>query len=188
MKNKKLLKLACALSLLTVCVAAISSHPSKIAPFEREQTHGNIRVVLLKVERMTLFTSEGIRDAVPGKIYPVPTFGVTFVAEALGKEPIKNWYSDDADEDLTIEGKRISSDEIFPENLIAGSRSDNSSFAPSFGNGPEMRPKLADEKRAVVMERFIRYGQIPSGKLRLKLKVGINDHPENFVFDGISVN
>jgi hypothetical protein len=176
-----------AIVVLVTCVAALSPTVKPISPFEREQTKGNVRVVLLKVERSTIFTSEGIRKPEQGKVYPVPTFGITYLVEALGDEPIKNWNADETDEDYVLGNRKVLDDSTLPENLIPGSHGAN--HPPSlFANGPMALPKLTNAKRAVVKEIFLRAPPTPAGALRLKLKVGLNDKTEKFSFDGIPVN
>jgi hypothetical protein len=147
-----------AIAVLVLCVAALSPSVKPLAPYEREQTKGNIRVVLLKVERATVFTSQNVQGAEPGKSYPVPMIGVTYLVEALGSEPFKNpnTYGDSA------EGISIGSHGVLtPENLIPGSAANfipGEISLPNFGlpNGSVELPKSFDKKRSWVEEIYVR--------------------------------
>jgi hypothetical protein len=177
-----------AIAVLLLCAAALSPSVKPLAPYEREQTKGNVRVVLLKIERATIFTSQNVRDAAPDKSYPVPVIGVTYLIEALGNEPIKNWYQDTSDNDILIGSHKIQDDANLPENIIGSAGSGVFRSLSTYKNGPEELPKSFNEKRASVEEIHVRAVSIQSGTMRLQLKVGFNDHPETFIFDKIPVN
>jgi hypothetical protein len=176
-----------AIAILLLCAAALSPSVKPLAPYEREQTKGNVRVVLLKIERATVFTSQNIREAEPDKSYPVPVIGITYLVEALGDEPFKhpNIYS--TGEEISIGGRKISEfDAAFmPENLIPGDHGVTSS-ALGYGNRLGELPKSFDKKRSWVEELYVPSSQ--TGMIHLQLKVGFNDHPETFIFDNIPVN
>ena len=61
--------------------------------------------VFLRV--VEVFTSDGIRDAAPGKTYPVPTVGITYLIEALGNEAVTNWISDESGDDILVNGRHF---------------------------------------------------------------------------------
>jgi hypothetical protein len=176
-----------AIAILVLCVAALSPSVKPLAPYEREQTIGNVRVVLLKIERATIFTSQNVRDAAPDKSYPVPMIGVTYLIEALGNEPIKNWLMNESDEDISIGGHKVLDATIMPENLISGSSGVLGSPS-TYANGPEELPKSFNKKRSSVEEIHLRAEPSQTGMMHLQLKVGFNDHPETFIFDNIPVN
>jgi hypothetical protein len=179
-----------AIAILVLCVAALSPSVKPLAPYEREQTRGNVRVVLLKIERATVFTSQNVQGAEPGKSYPVPMIGVTYMVEALGNEPFKNpnTYGDDV-EDISIGGHGV----LTPENLIPGSAG---SFTPGEVSAPNLGlpydsaelPKSFDKKRSWVEKTYVRAGSSQTGMMRFQLKAGFNDRPETFIFDNIPVN
>src|SRR5271163_3276681 len=141
-----------AIAVLVLCVAALSPSVKPLSPYEREQTIGNVRVVLLKIERATVFTSQNVQDAAPDKSYPVPMIGVTYLVEVLGNEPItnRNMYSDSV-EDISIGGHKVS-DSALPENLLPGSAGNfiaGEISLPNLGlNYCEKLPKSFDKKRS----------------------------------------
>jgi len=176
-----------AIAVLVLCVAALSPSVKPLVPYEREQTKGNVRVVLLKVERATVFTSQNIRDAKPDRSYPVPVIGVTYLVEALGNELIKNWNVYSTGEEITIGGQKVESDAFMPENLIRGSKGVTSP-ASAYGNRLGELPKSFDKNRSSVEEIHVPTGSSQRGMVRLQLKAGFNDHPETFIFDNVPLN
>ncbi|MBM3833331.1 MAG: hypothetical protein FJ403_08660 [Verrucomicrobia bacterium] len=179
----KAIGLACALAALVTCIAAVKSRPPNITPFEREQVRGQVRVVLLKVERATVFTSDGVREGREGKVYPVPMFGVTYLVEALGDEPIKSWFSNHSYDDYMVGNQRLDDGACLPENVVPGGS--GFTLGLSHLDGPIALPAFKERKRAYIGQQFIRAAQIPHGKLRLKIVAGINDHPEAFWFHDV---
>jgi hypothetical protein len=175
-----------AIAVLVLCVAALSPSVKPLAPYEREQTKGNVRVVLLKIERATVFTSQNVQDAEFGKSYPVPVIGATYLVEALGDEPIKSWNTY-ADNDISIGGHKISDNALMPENLISGSDGVTSP-ASAYGNRLGELPKSFDKKRSSVEEIYVRSGSFQTGMIHLQIKAGFNDQSETFIFDNIPVN
>jgi hypothetical protein len=178
-----------AIAILVLCVAALSPSVKPLAPYEREQTKGNVRVVLLKIERATIFTSQNVRDAAPDKSYPVPVIGITYLVEALGNEPIKNWNVYSTGEEITIGGHKISEFDaaLMPENLIPGGQG-TTSPASGYGNRLGELPKSFDKKRSSVEELYVPSGSSQTGMTHLQLKAGFNDHPETFIFDNVPLN
>ena len=174
-----------AIAILLLCAAALSPSVKPLAPYEREQTKGNIRVVLLKIERATVFTSQNIRDAEPDKSYPVPMIGFTYLVEILGNEPItnRNTYGYGADGDISVGGHGV----LTPENLIPGSAGSFMSAENSL-KGSEELPKSFDKKRSWMEEIYVRAESSQSGLMRLKIQAGFNNRPEIFTFDNIPVN
>jgi hypothetical protein len=186
---KRIIKIGAPLIAIVILVAAAVSPAKKpIAPFEREQTKGNVRVVLLKVERSTIFTADGIRDAEPGKMYPVPTIGVTYLIEALGTETVTNWIGNEAGDDILVNGREIPDDSQNPENLVGGGWGGVFGADSRYANGPVQLPKSYDKKRTSVQERHERVQLLSGGTMRLKLVVGFNGEKETFIFDNIRLN
>jgi hypothetical protein len=161
-----------------LCAAALSPSIKPLVPYEHEQTKGNIRVVLLKTERVTIFNSDGITNAEKGKVYPVPYCGVTFLVEALGKEPIERWYSDDVNLNLIQQ---------LPKNLAAGAYYADFDIG-TFGSGAVEIPKFEDKKRCVISQCLYRASSPNSDKLKITINAGINKKTETFVFDDVPVN
>jgi hypothetical protein len=127
-----------------------SAKPS-LMPYEREQTKGNVRVVLLKVERTTVFTSLNVQNAESGKSYPVPMLGITYLVEALGDEPFKHFNVYSYGGEISINGQKVDDEAFRPQNLNGGSDGINS--PPSaYGNRLGELPKSFDEKRSWIEE------------------------------------
>ncbi len=181
---KSILVVCVALTAVLVCVAAISPVVKPLTPYEREQTKGNVRVVLLKVERTTIFNSEGINKPEKGKTYPAPYFGVTFLIEALGEEPVNIWSGS---AEMKIGGQYVSDEKLRPDNLISGRYNANFDLM-AFGSGAIEMPKVANRKRCVVTQCLDRVARNPSGTLQVTIEAGFNKKTETFVFDGIPVN
>lgn len=146
-------------------------------PYECTRTKGNVRVILVKVERATVFTAENVQDAKPGKVYPVATMGITYLVEALGNEPIKNWNV--TTDEIAI-GNHLVGSEAMPANITPGS---SSSIGPT-----ETRPRRLSADRCYVEEAHIRCGSVPPGAATLTLKAGFNDETETFVFENVPLN
>jgi hypothetical protein len=176
-----------AIAILVLCIAALSPSVKPLAPYEREQTRGNVRVVLLKIERATIFTSQNVQGAGPDKSYPVPMIGVTYLIEALGSEPIKHWNGYSTGEEISIGGHKISDNALMPENLIPGSDGITSP-ASGYGNRLGELPKSFDKKRSSVEELYVRAEPFQTGVTQLKIQAGFNDHPETFIFDNVPLN
>jgi hypothetical protein len=183
-----------AIAILVLCAAALSPSIKPLVPYEREQTKGNVRVVLLRVERATIFTSQNVQGAEPDKSYPVPVIGFTYLVEALGDEPIKhpNTYGYGTGEDISIGGHNVSENDL-PENLIPGSAGSIIPGQVSVGNlglpnNSVELPKSFDKKRSWAEEIYVRATSSQTGLMRLKLQVGFNDRPETFIFENIPVN
>jgi hypothetical protein len=185
---KRIITIGFPLIVMVILVAAAVSPATKpIAPFEREQTKGNVRIVLLKVERSTIFTSEGIRDAVPGKTYQVPTVGITYLIEALGNESVTNWITDENGDDILFNGHAISESTQTPENLVGGGSGGVYGAESRYANSLLELPKY-DKKRSSFQERHERAQLQGGGTIRLKLTVGFNREKQTFVFDNIHLN
>jgi hypothetical protein len=163
-----------------------SAKPS-LMPYEREQTKGNVRVVLLKVERTTVFTSLNVQNAESGKSYPVPMLGITYLVEALGDEPFKHFNVYSYGGEISINGQKVDDEAFRPQNLNGGSDGINS--PPSaYGNRLGELPKSFDEKRSWIEEFYMRSEPPHEGIAQLKITAGFNDHPETFIFENVPLN
>ena len=167
--------------------SVLPSAKPPITTYEREQTIENVRVVLLKVERSTVFTSQNVQNAEPGKSYPVPMVGITYLVEALGDEPFKhpNVYSYDGE--ISIDGQKVDDNAFRPQNLNGGSDGVTSP-ASGYGNRLGELPKSFDKKRSWIEEVYLRTEPPRAGIAQLKITTGFNDHPETFIFDNVPMN
>lgn len=150
--------------------AAIESLP--VAPYPCEQTKGNVRVVLKKVEHATIFTADNVQGAIPRAAYPVSTMGITYEVDALGNEPVKNWNV--TTDKLAIDSHVVGG-ETMPANIVPGSSS-------ILGPAPGVSSRSAEQTI------HIRCGTVPSGPATLTLKAGFNDETETFVFENVALN
>lgn len=159
-------------------VCALADTPA-VQPFTAEQTQGNVRVVLLKVDRSTVFSKAGFRSATNNTVHAIPGIGMTCVVEALGNEPKENWISPNVE--VRVAGKRISDT---PENISAGGFSALSEFT-HFSS--EDKPQVTNPKRAVVHKAWLRGLRVSSNKIDLHITAGFNKRTEAFVFKDIPV-
>jgi hypothetical protein len=150
-----------------------------VRPFTAEQIKGDVRVVLLKVECSTVFSKNGFQSQTNQVVHAIPGIGVTCVVEALGDEPKKNWISPNVE--VFVAGKRISET---PENISAGGNSGLSEFT-HFSS--EDKPQVANPKRAVVYQTWMRGLRVDSNKIDLHIAAGFNKQTETFVFKDIPV-
>jgi hypothetical protein len=167
--------------------SVLPSAKPPITPYEREQTKENVRIVLLKVERSTVFTSQNVQNAEPGKPYPVPMIGITYLVEALGDEPFKHFNVYSYGGEISIDGKKVDDNAFRPQNLNGGGDGINS--LPSvYGNRLGELPKSFDEKRSWIETVYVRT-EPPHGAItQLKITTGFNDHPQTFIFDNVPMN
>jgi hypothetical protein len=187
-QSRSIIVTCVALAAVFAGIAAMSPAVRPLAPYEREQTKRNVRVVLLKVERGTIFTTNGIRDPKPGMSYPVPVVGFTFLVEALGDEPIKNWISHETDDEVLIGNRKARDDSSMPDNLVAGGSGGINPALPYKNRQGIELPESFVEKRSFVHEEYERAVPSKTGTMRLKLITGFNDQKETFIFENIPLN
>jgi len=161
-------------------MSGISAASRPVAPFESTQTHGNVRVTLVKLQRGTIFTANTtniVRDAQPGKTYPIPVLDIAYQVEALGNEPIKAWNTQD--EEIAMGTKLVTAvtPNSQPENIIGGS---SGSVGPVEGRSTEFR--------VAAFETQYRVAGVPSGDATVTIKTGFNDNNETFVFANVPLN
>jgi hypothetical protein len=148
-----------------------------VKPFDHEQVKGDVRVVLLRVDRSTVFTKSNFQSETNTIVHAVPGIGITCVVEALGSEPKQKWLTPEVE--IYANGRRLSET---AENLAAGGTAGLSEFTSLVA---ENKPVVKDAKRAVVYKDWKRGLRVPSGKIDLHLTTGFNEHKETFVFKDI---
>lgn len=163
---------------MLAALPALADTPA-VRPFAAEQIVDNVRVVLLKVDRSTIFSKEGFRSPTNRVVHAIPGIGVTCVVEALGDEPKKNWITPNVE--VRVGGKRISE---VPENISPGGSSGLSEFT-NFTSGD--KPQVTNPKRAVVYKAWLRGLRANSKKIDLHITAGFNQQTEAFVFKDIPV-
>jgi hypothetical protein len=151
------------------------------APFQREQTKGLVRVVLLSVNRTTTFTSDGFKNEKNQDIHAVPGCEVVFVFEALGSEPLTNKLGG---ETSVFVGEKDYTGHV-AENISAGGVGGISSFQEHAWGEFAKKPEVSNPKRAFVYKDWHRGVRVPNGKVDLHITAGFNNHSEEFVFQNV---
>jgi len=155
------------------------AEPPAVRPFTAEQTKGSVRIVLLKVDRSTVFSKNGFQSPTNKIVHAIPGIGVTCVVEALGDEPKQNWISPNVE--VYVAGKKLSDT---PGNISAGGSSGLSEFS-HFSS--EDKPQVTNPKRTVVHHAWLRGLRVSSNKIDLHITAGFNKQTEAFVFKDIPV-
>jgi len=181
---KPLLKLTLAAAAVVVCCAAVSSIYKPATLYNPEQIKGNVRVVLLRVDRTTVFTDVGFRETTPQKIHAIPGLAVIYAVEVLGDEPVKHRNSVSDGKLVSINGKSIS--DTMPENLSGGGLVSSHEYE-RYNWGVLKKPAVTNPKRTHIEEIWERGVRVPTGKIDIRITTGFNDHKEEFVFENVPV-
>jgi len=166
------------------CVAAVSSINKPATLYNPEQIKGNVRVVLLRVDRTTVFTDVGFQETRSQKIHAIPGVGVAYAVELLGDEPVKHWNTVSDGKLVSINGKSIA--DTMPENLSGGGLKSTLEYE-HYNWGALKKPAVTNPKRTHVIEVWERGVRVPTGKIDLRITTGFNDHKEEFVFENVPV-
>ena len=183
MKTPIILALALVAGLVFAVLRGFRS-TSRLRPYNPEQIKGNVRVVLLRVDRTTVFTDEGFREIKPQRIHAIPGLSVIYAVELLGDEPVKHWNLVSDGKLASVKGKTLGN--TTPENIAAGG-GDSSHEYEHYSWGMLKKPAVTNAKRTHVIEMWQRGLRVPSGKIDLRITTGFNDHHEEFVFENIPV-
>jgi hypothetical protein len=178
------IKLALVVVAALVSGAAVSSLKKPVAPYNPEQIQGNVRVVLLRVDRTTLFSDEGFASTKPQKIHAIPGLSYTYAVELLGDEPVKQWIMAGNGDLVSLDGKPIGDTE--PENISGGGNKSAFEYGQYIW-GVLKKPAVTNPKRTHVFETWKRGLRVPGGKIDLRITTGFNEHKEEFVFKDIPV-
>ncbi|NJM54992.1 MAG: hypothetical protein HC841_02870 [Verrucomicrobiae bacterium] len=173
------------LVVVTAVGAAILPSIQRTAVYNPEQTRGFVRIVLLKVERSTVFSDRGFAETSQKEIHAIPGFGFTYMVEALGSDPADNWHVGVNDDTVTANGQKLS--QFKPENLAGGGLSSTHEYR-NFDWAMLRQPEVTDPKRAKIIREWIRGMKSATGKLDLKIVAGFGKHKETFEFKGIPVD
>ncbi len=169
---------------MLLCTAAVLTVGKPVPAYNPEQVKGGIRVVLLKVDKATVFTDVGFSQSTGGKIHAVPGVGVTYLVELMGTEPIKNWNHVDDDKLVSINGNVVK--DPLPDNLTSGGHSSSHEYQ-HYDWRMMKQPAVTNSKRTHVEETWKRGLKVSAGKVDLNIKVGFNDRIEEFVFKNVPV-
>ena len=165
------------------CCAAVSSINKPATPYNPEQVRGNVRVVLLRVDRSTVFSDEGVMNpAQPQKILAIPGVSIVYVVELLGNEPVKHWNTVETGKLAYVSGKQVNS---MPD--LAGGGYGGWHEFERYDWKALKQPAVTNPKRTHVFERFERGVRVPTGKVDLHFTAGFNDQNEEFVFENVPV-
>lgn len=178
------IKLALVVVAALACGAAVSSLNKPVAPYNPEQIQGSVRVVLLRVDRTTLFSDEGFRETKPQKIHAIPGLSFVYAVELLGDEPVKQWNVVGNGKPVSLNGKPIG--DTTPENISGGGHGTSHEYE-HYDWGIMRKPAVTNPKRTHVFESWERGLRVPGGKIDLRITTGFNDHKEEFVFKDIPV-
>ena len=181
---KTLIKLALVAVAALVCGAAVSSLKKPVAPYNPEQIQGNVRVVLLRVDRTTLFSDVGFMSTKPQKIHAIPGLSFIYAVELLGDEPVKQWHMVENGKSASLNGKPLS--DTMPENISGGGARTSLEYE-HYNWGIMKKPAVTNPKRTHVFEMWERGLRMPGGKIDLRITTGFNEHKEEFVFKDIPV-
>ena len=165
---------------VAVCSAAVSSINRPVGPYNPEQIKGNVRVVLLRVDRTMVFSDAGLRENLAQKIYAIPGLSVVYVVEIFGNEPVKHWNT--VLNGKIARGKRL--EETAIENLAGGGLNSSKEYE-HYDWAILKKPSVTNPKRTHVIEIWERGLRVSSGKVDLHITTGFNDRTEEFVFDGV---
>ncbi len=164
------------------CCAAVSSINKPVTPYNSEQVKGKVRVVLLRVDRTTVFSDEGFQETTPQKIHAIPGLSVVYAVELLGDEPVTHWNTVSNDKLVWVNGKPLA--DTTPENLAGGGNQASNEY--EYYNWRILKkPSVTNPKRTQVHEVWKRGLRVTSGKIDLHFTTGFNDHKEEFVFEGV---
>ena len=178
------IKLALVAVAALVCGAAVSSLKKPVAPYNPEQIQGSVRVVLLRVDRTTLFSDVGVTEAKPQKVHAVPGLSYVYAVELLGNEPVKKWNVIGNGNPVSLNGKPLV--DTTPENITGGGLNGSHEYE-HYNWGILKKPDVTNPKRTHVFQVWERGLRVPGGKIDLRITTGFNEHKEEFVFRDIPV-
>ena len=134
---------------MVLCGAALS--PSlkidRPAPaYNPEQTKGNVRVVLLRLDRTTVFTDDGFSNTHNVHLRAVPGWKVVYLVEPLGNEAIANAHGGWANG--FVNGKALS--ESGAEDVVSGGTGGVHSYSSYHWEDGTRKPQVRDPKRTII--------------------------------------
>jgi hypothetical protein len=183
---KSQIKLFLAVAVAALAVGAAVMPPAKPpVPYNPEQAKGKVRVVLLRVDRSTVFSDAGFRNPGNKEIHAIPGIGFAYLVEAMGDEPADNWHMVDTDETVTTNGRKLS--RLAPEYLAGGGHGSMHDYI-SFDWSALRKPVVQNERRSKIVQEWLRGMRTPSDRVDLKITTGFGKHKETFEFKNVPVN
>jgi hypothetical protein len=169
------------------CRPEAPQQQSFLEQYSPEQTQGEIRVVLLEVAQLTVFTDKWRGDAQASGVSAVPAFKVTYLvevpeADASGALVINSNNS----VQIVVEGKVVS-DEAVPgivPGILVGSMGFGESSVRSYLN----QPKTPAGRSALVEETILRGLRIEADHVDLTLSLSWKKKNMVFDFKDVPVN
>ncbi len=162
--------------------AAVLPTVKPTVAYNPEQVKNGVRVVLLRVDRTTVFSDQGFAKPDNAEIHAIPGLRLVYVIEALNDEPINNWLTISDGKVVYLNGQPLVGGT--PVNLSGGGYSGKHDYRHYAWEGIR-KPDVRDPKRAIVHDEWIRGLRAPNGKFDLHITTGFNDHKEEFVFESI---
>ncbi|HEY0548146.1 MAG TPA: hypothetical protein VGF13_01010 [Verrucomicrobiae bacterium] len=161
---------------------ALGAESKPTTPYNPEQSKGDLRVVLVRVDRTTTFSKEGFTNPDNTETHAIPGLTVVYLVEALGRGPVPKWAHQDSA--IYVGGKRLSE---VAENLSSGGSSGLLVYGSHGWAGPAQKPKVRGEKKTVIHQEWHRGVRVPNRKMDLHITVGADNKEEKFVFTDIPV-
>ena len=182
-----------ALALLTVTALFIGGCRPNVPPqspsetYNPEQTQGEVRVVLLEVGQLTVFTDKWHSDPAESGVSAAPVFKVTYLvevpeADGFGALAINTSNS----VQIAVEDKVVS-DEAVPE-IVRDSSSVAGGFDQSSVKSYLSRPKTPAGKTGLVEETVLRGLRIEADHVDLTINLNWKKRNMTFDFKDVPVN
>ena len=171
-----------ALALLAACGVVTGAEPRPTTPYNPEQVKGDLRVVLVRVDRTTTFSKEWFTNPENTETHAIPGLSVLYLVEAVGPGPAPKWAPQTSS--VYVKGKKLSE---VAGNLSAGGSSGVVTYQSHGWAGPAQKPKVRDEKKTIVYHEWHRGVRVPTGKIDLHITIGADGKEEQFIFGEIPV-
>jgi hypothetical protein len=173
---------AAIIAALGLAGASVAGELPPTAPYNPEMVTEDLRVVLVRLDRTTTFSTNGFRMEDNTEIHAIPGVTVVYLVEDLRRGPKRKWsYQKSV---MYVQGKEVSE---VAANLSAGGSSVLLEYDSPGWASPAEKPKVRDARRALVHKEWHRGIRMPSGKLDLHIKVSADGEEKEFVFKDVPV-
>jgi hypothetical protein len=145
-----------------------------------EQTHGEVRVVLLEVAQLTVFTDKWHSDAQASGVSAAPAFKVTYLVEVPEADGFSSLVLNSTNSlQIAVEGKVVSN-EITP-GVAQGRSMTATGFGESAVSSYLSRPQIPVGRTALAEETVLRGLRIDAD--HVDLSISLNWKKKNMLFD-----
>jgi len=156
-------------------------------PFNAEQTQGDVKVVLLEVAQLTVFTDKWHSDPQASGVSAAPAFKVTCLIEVPATEAASALVLNPTNSvQVAVEGKSAA-DELVP-GISGGSSSSSMGFEQSCVKSYLNRPQTPAGRTALVEETVLRGMKIDADHVDLSLTLNWKKKDMVFEFKDVPVN